>query len=62
MSFILRFQTQIILSHAITNRPFGQSNAVLESGTRTVTEVRQESADNDPVTRRFETFPKATTR
>jgi len=61
MIFILRFQTPISESVA-ADRPLDRRNAVLTSGTKTVTEVRQESADNDPVTRRFETFPKVTSR
>ena len=62
MSFILRFQTGIKLSQAVTHRPLGERNSIVMSGTKTISEIRQESADNDPVTRRFEIFPKVTSR
>lgn len=62
MSFILRFQTRIGPFQESADRPLRQRNVVVTSGTKTITEVRQESADNDPVTKRFETFPKVTSR
>lgn len=62
MSFILRFQTRIGLSRMFAAVPFGQRKEVVTLGTQTVTEVQAESADSDPVTRRFETFPKVALR
>ena len=59
MNFILRFQTRIGLSQMVIDRPFGQRNPIVTSGTKTITESRQEAADSDPVRRRFETIPKA---
>ncbi len=58
MSFILRFQTRIGPFRTFSEPNSCRHNEVLSSGTKTVTEVRQESADNDPAIRGFQTFPK----
>lgn len=45
-----------ILSNRI--EPSENELTTLSAGTKTITEIGRESADDDPTTRRFETFPK----
>lgn len=61
MAFILRFQTYVEADFAplSARQPMPQSaHAVVAAGTRTITEIRKESADADPATRRFDVFPQ----
>lgn len=39
-------------------RPVSKCTYILSSGTKTFTEIGQESGDNDPANRQFETFPR----
>lgn len=39
-----------------------RSLSFLFAGTQTITEIKQESGDNDPTRRQFETFPKVLLR
>jgi hypothetical protein len=58
MVFILRFQTRFRDSPEVDKRDLGQGTSFVALGTKTATKVRQESADDDPVTKRFETIPR----